>query len=86
MTNSFPSKTNPAQCIKGCGVKIYLSKKGNRYLPYDALTDEIHECANREPIDKQETGQGKPEQDREARIAHVIEMIRSIIPELEALK
>jgi len=84
MTNSFPSKERPVECIKGCGTKIYLSKKGNRYLPYDSIDDTIHNC-----MKKQETNSNLPQdkqQDRKTRIANVIETIRSIIPELEALK
>ena len=48
---SFPSKENPTLCKNGCGAKIYLSKKGNRYLPYDVTTEQLHDCPKR-PKDK----------------------------------
>ena len=55
MSNSFPTKENPKLCQNSCGTKIYLAKKGNKYLPYN-LDDTIHTCPKREPI-KQETKQ-----------------------------
>jgi len=52
MSNSFPTKENPKLCQNSCGTKIYLAKKGNKYLPYN-LDDTVHTCPKREPI-KQE--------------------------------
>jgi len=96
--SNFPSKDNPQPCKNICGTKIYLAKKGSGgYLPYE-LDDSIHNCPKRQPINSNQepptqpkqmatVQQPRPElQNREAKLAHIVESIQTILKELESLK
>jgi hypothetical protein len=84
-------------CKYGCNTQLgQFDTKQNKYLETDGTLHTKERCESLKP--KQEPcanlGQGQQQQeslniqpqDREAKIAHVIKMIESIIPELEALK
>jgi hypothetical protein len=47
--SDFPTRENPKLCQNSCGTKIYLSKKGNKYLPFE-LDGNVHICKKREQL------------------------------------
>ena len=65
------------KCNRGCNTDIYLSDETGKWLPYNQ-NNTLHEC-----MKQQDTTTAT---NREAKIAAIVETIRSIVKELEALK